>query len=73
MLVFWFGAVAGKVAFLITVETRDLTNVTSFLLFLRDIGGVDVGGRSLLLPLPSVFPPLTPEPLLLILPVVLLK
>ena len=67
MLVFWLGAVASKVAFLIIVETCDLTNVRLFLLFLYIIGDVDDGGRSLLLPLPSIFPPLISKPLLFIL------
>ena len=73
MLVFWLGAVAGKVAFLIIIKTRDFTNVTPLFLFLWDIGDVDISGRSLLFPLPSVFPLLTPEPHLLILLVVLFR
>ena len=72
-LVFWLGVVAGKVAFLIRVEIRDFTNVTPLLLYLRDISGVDIGGQNVLFLLLSMFPPLTPEPLLLILLVVLLK
>ena len=73
MLVFWLSVVAGKVTFLITVETRDFTNVTFLLLFLRDIVGVNVGGRSLLFPLPSVFSFLILEPLFFIFSIVLLR
>ena len=73
MLVFWLGVVIGKVAFLITVETCDLTNVTLLLLFLQDIGGINIGNRSQLFPLPSVFPPLTSELLLFILSIVFLR
>ena len=59
MLVFWLGAVAGKMAFLITVEIRDFTNITPFLLFLQDIGSINIGGQSLLFLLSSMFLPLT--------------
>ena len=47
MLVFWLVAVAGKVAFLIAVETRDLTGVT-LLLFLSGVDGVVASGRGFL-------------------------
>ena len=73
ILVFWPGVVAGKMTFLITVEIRDLINVMYLLLFLRNIGGVEVGGWSLLFPFLSMFPPLTLEPLLLIFSVVFLR
>ena len=72
-LVFWLGAVAGKVAFLIAVEICDLTNVMPLLLFFQDIGSIDTGGQSLLFLLLSMFLPLTPEFLLFILSVVFFR
>ena len=65
-LVFWLGAVVGIVAFLITVETRDLTGVTPLFFLLQGLG-VGVSGQGLL------FLPLVWEPLLLILLVLLLN
>ena len=44
MLVFWLGAVAGIVAFLIAVEIYNLTGVT-LLLFLSGVDGVVASGR----------------------------
>ena len=55
-------------AFLIAVETRDLTEVTPLLFLLRDLG-VGVSGRRLFVS----FPPTVLELLLLILPVFFLS
>ena len=65
-LVFWLSVVAGKVTFLITIETCDLTNITPLFLFFQNIGGVNISGRSLFFLLASMFPPLILELLLFI-------